>query len=150
MLWSFLTISLSDQKVPTKVLGFDAAEERQNQRIDPRTQGELRSEPVDGGAYLLESLIHPQCVYSFKKAIAFKMLSPKAHLQPMLLRQRKQLEDQLQKLDQQYDACNAVMAKGEVSQFKGSLLVIERFEIKMLILYCYSIFSGVCTPFKCC
>ena len=60
----FLCHFLADQEVPTKVLGFHAAKERQNQRIDPGTQGELQSKPVDGGACILEILI-----YFFKKGI---------------------------------------------------------------------------------
>ena len=69
----FLSNLLADQEVPTKVLGFHAAEVRQNQRIDPGTQGELQPESFDGGACLLEILIHPQCVhFAVKKGIVFK------------------------------------------------------------------------------
>ena len=35
------------------------------------------------------------------------------------LRSRQQLEDQIQKLDAQYDACNNVMAVGEINSFGG-------------------------------
>ena len=38
-------------------------------------------------------------------------------LKPHALRSKRQLEDELQKLDSQYDACNAVMAAGEVGGF---------------------------------
>ena len=37
-------------------------------------------------------------------------------------RQVKELESQLGKLDAQYDACNAVMANGEVTGFPKELL----------------------------
>ena len=34
------------------------------------------------------------------------------------LRSRRQLEEELQKLDSQYDACNTVMLRGEVNGFQ--------------------------------
>lgn len=40
------------------------------------------------------------------------------------MRLKKALEDQVQKLDAQYDICNEVMANGEVSGFPKELLVL--------------------------
>ena len=41
------------------------------------------------------------------------------------MRSKKALEDQVQKMDTQYDLCNDVMAHGEVSGFGPELLILS-------------------------
>ena len=69
------------------------------------------------------------------------------------LRSKRQLEDELQKLDGQYDVCNNVMAKGEVNGFGPEWRTeknIVNIYIIIYILYQQITFSCTCMGFNVC
>ena len=72
-----------------------------------------------------------------------------------LIRQKKALKDNLQKLDKNYDECNEVLAKGECSEFKPPLLSGALYICMVIYIYIVVllkdrmlIFLWVCTTFR--